>query len=377
MIFAQAARGPLPSAGPAAARPWWLRKRTLFLVLCATLGVLSVVDLPTGGGGTRGQAAAAVAAACAATAAADVATPPAAEPLFSTSPSFDAGATLPVCVLVRTYEAQANAVPALLASLFASGHPSLTVILADTGQKEVFKPALERAAAAFNALVGRPGAVRVAPHTHSSSRARVPKLAINDFGYVITDLMLEDVLTERAAARAAGASQLPCEVLMFTNGDNVYSSHFLGATGAEVAERGAHIVATHFVTHYGPDLPDVKTNAWAPQMGCGAWRAGRDVELIVRPDFRPGCVDLASVALRASVLEETGWRFVVDSVDTIDPTGRDVLRHVLTDVNECIDESGKPPASFAYCADGILYKRIAARKGTKVKVLRRALLLHQ
>jgi hypothetical protein len=45
---------------------------------------------------------------------------------------------------------------------------------------------------------------------------------------------------------------------------------------------------------------------------CGPWRPGRDGEVASSPVFLRGCVDLGVVTFKASLLEETGARFVVD-----------------------------------------------------------------
>jgi hypothetical protein len=48
------------------------------------------------------------------------------------------GGSASVCAIVRTYVGQRAALPALLSSLLASGHPGLTLILADTGSGAPF-----------------------------------------------------------------------------------------------------------------------------------------------------------------------------------------------------------------------------------------------
>jgi hypothetical protein len=154
----------------------------------------------------------------------------------------------------------------LLASVLLWNHAPLRVYLVDTGKDAAFVdlPALAELA---SALAGRPGAVRVSAWTHATARAQFPGYSDEDHGYVATDLTLEDILSERAAAspqvrellKAAGhapaadepldAGPPPCEYTIVTNGDNLYGKDYLAATLDEMS-RGAQMVSTHWVSHY-------------------------------------------------------------------------------------------------------------------------------
>ena len=89
---------------------------------------------------------------------------------------------------------------------------------------------------------------------------------LEDHGYVATDLALEDLLAERAAARGGagaatepGSPAGPCEYLIVTNGDNLYGRHYLSAVLAEVAT-GGEMVDTHWVSHY--EMQEAWTLQW-------------------------------------------------------------------------------------------------------------------
>ena len=45
---------------------------------------------------------------------------------------------------------------------------------------------------------------------------------------------------------------------------------------------------------------------------CGPWRPGRDGEVAASPKFIRGCVDLGVVTFQSALLEETGYRFVIN-----------------------------------------------------------------
>lgn len=101
------------------------------------------------------------------------------------------GGSASVCVIVRTYSGHRAALPALLASLLSSGHPGLSLILADTGSGAPFGPEMASIAATFNVLAGR-RAVVVSSRTRSTVRPLFPHLKTEDFGYLVTDAVLSD-----------------------------------------------------------------------------------------------------------------------------------------------------------------------------------------
>jgi len=101
------------------------------------------------------------------------------------------GGSASVCVIVRTYSGHRAALPALLASLLSSGHPGLSLILADTGSGAPFGPEMASIAATFNALAGR-RAVVVSSRTRATVRPLFPHLKTEDFGYLVTDAVLSD-----------------------------------------------------------------------------------------------------------------------------------------------------------------------------------------
>lgn len=117
-------------------------------------------------------------------------------PIFSATLAADRwdkapGGDATVCVVVRTYVGHRAALPALLASLISQGHPALTIFLADTGSGASFGAGLSTIATTFNALAGR-RAVVVSSRTRASSRAAFPNLAVEDFGYLVTDAVVGD-----------------------------------------------------------------------------------------------------------------------------------------------------------------------------------------
>lgn len=172
--------------------------------------------------------------------------------LYSHNSSLSAtgGSQVRVCMIVRTFAGHRNKLVALLASVLLWQHAHLTITLVDTGS-EAFVD-LPLIAELTSAISGRAGSVRISHWRRDAARSRFPQLGdLEDHGYVATDLAMEDVLEDRKAARLAGTpeDELPCNSLIITNGDNLYSFEYLAAT-LEAMAGGAELVSTHWVSHY-------------------------------------------------------------------------------------------------------------------------------
>jgi hypothetical protein len=247
----------------------------------------------------------------------------------------------------------AAALPLLLLSLL-SAPPApgrVAVVIVRTYERKWNDRTFEGIAALVNSLVaGTP--VTVSALDDTAIRKAFPRMApyptwARDGGYILTDLLLEDVLSRRAEAGGGH----PSDALLVTNGDNLYARDFTTAVGAVLA-RGADLVATHFVSHY--EFSDARIVGCDNINGGGPLRAGRDVEIV--PAFFIGQVDLGAVVVRLELLKRTGERFVVDRLRNIDPSG----------------------ASIDFLqADGRLFETLAARKGVISEVVPRVLFIHQ
>ena len=272
------------------------------------------------------------------------------------------------CVLVRFHAPQRNALAGLLHSLFMSGHPRLRAIVFDSGGAPLEElPAL---VAAINEASGREW-VAASPRTQASARAAFPAYADPDYGYFLSDLVMEDVLADAASA----SPQWGCDAIVLTNGDNLYSTHFLPQTLAELAA-GADMVGVHWVTHHHMAHPhnhgyqDMMTRG----IRCGHMRNGSDAEVAIHEAFLVGCVDLGAVIFRVAAVARTGLRFGVDRLRA-DPTGGSLVgvtvAHALGPKVGCGDHN------YFYCADGHFFSRLAAAPGVVARVIRRVMLYHQ
>lgn len=268
-----------------------------------------------------------------------------------------------VCVVVRTFEGQRASLLPLVSSIAAGRPPAgLRVILADTDAATPFVGLPDLAATLSEVVFGDNTSVTVTARTAVGARREFAQWAGEDYGYLLTDLVLENVLHERAHARAtrlvADEAALPCHFVVVTNGDNLYHQQFFSAVLERAVEDDADVVATHFVSHY--EWPGVTAGvpAWENvrlRGKCGTWRGGRDTE--VATALRPACIDLGAAAFKAAVLEgPVGARFLVDRLRA-DPTGAAV---------KLVSE-----------ADGQFFLRLSAVPGIKTAIVRRALLVHQ
>lgn len=282
------------------------------------------------------------------------------------SPAFDAsllvsGFTaaaldLKPCILVRTYKGNRNGLTLLLWSLLASGHPHLRAVVVDTDPEPL--PGLGEIIGSINALSGRSW-VGMSPRTHAQDvQGKFPSLDTPDFGYVLTDLVMEDILRGNDGPTGgvptaddplrAGVPTPSCDTLTVTNGDNMYAQEFLVRTLNKIAE-GADAVGTNWVSHYHIDAPR-KTNAPYDGNWCGSYRRGAYQEMKVK--FQCYCIDLGAAVFRVNTVSKSGLRFCVDRLRSKEKIDR-------------LDLS-----------DGQFFERLGKLANVSVAVLHEALFLH-
>lgn len=278
------------------------------------------------------------------------------------------GPTQSVCMVVRTFVGQRNALVALLASALSSRHPSLHVILVDTGKAQPFH-ALAGVAGLVNGMAGRE-AVHVSRWTYHTSRARYPALTVEDYGYVATDLALEDAMYGHWPVGRDGAPRFACDTFVVTNGDNLYTAEWFRATARSIAQ-GYDLVATNWVSHYAWDSSvwDARTAeqliAGAPHE-CGSMRAGADMEMWAADDLHINCIDLGAVLFKRWIMDATGARFCLEAL--------------AENATVMVTTGGRAPVTRKFeffTADGWFFQRAHKAPGARTRVLRRALMVHQ
>ena len=251
-------------------------------------------------------------------------------PAFRVAPAYDASlapnasfspaaTALHPCVLVRTYSGNRNGLVSLLWSLLLSGHPNLRAFVVDTGKAPA--PGLPAIVRSVNALSGRTW-VEMSRRTFAQDvTPQFTTLAVEDYGYVLTDLVMEDIMggKARAAGSPAFTDDSPhplCDTLTVTNGDNVYGPTFLTRTLGPIADHGKEMVGTNWVSHYDFGErwrigPPAYTHEW-----CGPHRSGKTQEMKISPVFKCGCIDLGAVVFKLQQVKQSGIRFIVDKLRT-------------------------------------------------------------
>jgi hypothetical protein len=263
-----------------------------------------------------------------------------------------------VCVIARTYAGKRSNLLAFAASLAVGRPPRLSVTFVDTDTRTPYE-GLPASIEALNTWVFGGPVASLSPRTPRDRLSLFPQYKAEDHGYILTDLVLEDLLASRAEARGRGLLEddLPCAYFLVTNGDNVYGAQWWAGALGEAAAQRADVVGTHFVSHYDWPGSPIREPLWEKVRlygQCGPWRPGRDVE--VAANFKPACIDLGAALFSAAVLESSGARFIVDRLRAGNPTGR-----------------GINPME----ADGEFFARLAALPRAKAVLVRRTLMMHQ
>jgi hypothetical protein len=225
------------------------------------------------------------------------------------------------CVLVRTYSGNRNGLVSLLWSLLLSGHPNLRAFVVDTSKTPA--TGLPSILHSINTLSGRSWVEMSRRTIAQDVTPQFPGLNVEDYGYALTDLVMEDIMNGRAGERGAGstthtpgdASPPPlCDTLTVTNGDNVYSPDFFRRTLGPIADQGKDMVGTNWITHYDYGQRwHTGTPAYASDW-CGPHRSGATQEMKASPVFECNCIDLGAVTFRLKQVQQSGIRFLVDKL---------------------------------------------------------------
>lgn len=257
-----------------------------------------------------------------------------------------------LCFIVRTMPSHARSLPALVFSIAASaeGVARARIILVRSLPRSD-ADGLDALAESLNALLpGAPVSIAAADgaHTRKHYPDLLGKTYAGDYGFVVTDLALEEVLAQRAAAAPGDAK--PCELLVVTNGDNLYAQGFVPAVVHALTNGGAHVAAVNFVSRYEFSTDAV---AYSRSRGVGPQRPGPDVEFL--SFFEIGLVDLGAAAFRADTIEDFGLRFITDRlVNNPRADGIDLVR-----------------------LDGSFFERLVALPGVRPTLIDRTLFVHQ
>lgn len=289
------------------------------------------------------------------------------------TPYTQAELDLKPCVVVRFFEEQANALPLLLFSLLASGHPHLKALVLDTGKHPYKK--LTGLLRDVNRASGRRWVHRYKKKAKDAQTA-FPDFHDEDYGYILTDMALEDILGANKAS-----SKFQCDTLTFTNADNLYSPHFIPAMLKSISN-GSDMAASHFVSHYNfPAERNTRSfkSLMASETACGTLRYGSDAEFVTSDRFLAWCVDLGAVMVTTRAVAKTKLRFVIDKIRADGSgasLGKTELAVVYPERGSIVHEEIGSTDRYMRSADGHFFHRLASHPSTSSNVVRRVLLLH-
>ena len=132
--------------------------------------------------------------------------------------SNDDGNAESVCVIIRTFFAHSpQSLITLVSSMLNSAklaNVKLHFVFADTDQTKPFN-ALPAIVEKINQVFGIHA--EISPRTHANTKINFPAFNEKEFGFIVTDFAIEDVLKSPNST---------CKFMMVSNGDNIYTRQF-------------------------------------------------------------------------------------------------------------------------------------------------------
>ncbi len=163
-----------------------------------------------------------------------------------------------LCLLVSTYKLHSVKLVTLLTSFFTSEYPHLKAILLDTDEEIDSTPWMKDMAKIVNEIFQKEYVVtanitqRDVLQTYNVNITGVS----NDFGYILSDEVIRDMLKKRDLARELKDTKLECDYFMVTNGDNLYGPGMIPAL-LHYLRQDYEIVGFDFTSRYqASPLPD-------------------------------------------------------------------------------------------------------------------------
>ncbi len=136
-----------------------------------------------------------------------------------------------LCILVSTYKCHSVKLITLLSSIFVTDYPHMKAILLDTDKVIDSTAWMEDMANVVNGIFQREYVVTANITQRDMLRKYTKKETgvRDDFGYILSDEVMSDILEERDLARELNDTKLECDYFMLTNGDNLYGPEMMPA----------------------------------------------------------------------------------------------------------------------------------------------------
>lgn len=221
-----------------------------------------------------------------------------------------------VCVAVRTYLSQRNVLLGTLLSLIRSGYPNLRIVLLQTDSRN-YDPVKMAEIRDFVNQREQKQYVFLSPIHPATGEEMFPALPKENFGYLVTDLLLEQLLNltmgnlgELHPEPLFFESEEPmgrvnlCDYMIFTNGDNFYHRSLFDALLPFMKQKKAGI-AFEFTSRYDHRRENediISAYAYFKE-------AYRDVQMFTK--WEREHIDVGTMVVSADFIRSTQLRFCI------------------------------------------------------------------
>lgn len=198
-----------------------------------------------------------------------------------------------LCVLVSTYIGHGLKLTALLASLLASEYPYLDIILLDTDSVKDSKAWLMKTKEMLDNRYETPQAksqIHISTRTRKSFRKLFPLLWDNDYGYLQSDYVMEDLL------QGTMGDVTKCDYFLLTNGDNLYNVNLIPLTVKHMRAK-VDLIGFDFISKNPANNEDTCVRLKPHQQ--------------MRCKFYPGSIDKGAAMFRADRYASVGMSFAL------------------------------------------------------------------
>ncbi len=163
-----------------------------------------------------------------------------------------------LCILVSTYKRHSAKLIPLLTSFFVTEYPHIKAILLDTDGSVDSMPCLKDVAKVVNGIFEKEYVVTANITQRDVLKKYTQEVTgvVSDYGYILTDLIIHDILKKRELAKESNDTKPECDFLLTTNGDNLYGPDIVPAL-LYYMKKGYDMTGFDFISHY-------ITNNWWP-----------------------------------------------------------------------------------------------------------------
>ncbi len=156
-----------------------------------------------------------------------------------------------LCILVSTYERHSAKLVPLLTSFFLTEYPHMKAILLDTDRNIDSMCCLKDMAKVVNGIFEKEYVVTANITQRDVLKTYTKEVTgvVSDYGYILTDIIIHDILKKRELAKESNDTKPECDFLLITNGDNLYGPNIIPML-LYYMKKGYDLMGFDFVSHY-------------------------------------------------------------------------------------------------------------------------------